>query len=448
MAVTLTNVGNYNLLDPTTWTAGSGSVGVFGANGDAGEQNRYVGTDPWGNANMVWQTVPSGNNGADGGWNTNQVAIDQTKLYRFSVWVKRTSATSSGTFYFGIQSNLGQTTSLSTDQGGNGNPYWQYIGAGGLTQNVWYLYVGHCYPVNYNGATAHPDSGYYVAGSSVKSGANAGNISFDCPWTSGTTSAVHRTYHYYCADSTTRLEFFWPRIDLVDNTQPSIQQLMTAYTPPECVIFSDGTKQTTKFDSTVDSGNLINVQQFAATGTWTKPAGCKTVLVKLAGGGGGAAGSCESGGGGGYSEKVVDVTTVSTVAVTVGGGGASIAYYGASNNGGTTSFGSYCSATGGYGANNNASHSGGIGGVGSSGTINLLGGIGSGHTNSSGHYTGGRGGGSFFGSSGMVTRNSTSSKLYNGAPGAGGPGARTDDGGGGVGVANGESGIVVVYSYS
>jgi hypothetical protein len=38
---------------------------------------------------------------------------------------------------------------------------------------------------------------------------------------------ANRTYHYYCADATTRLQFAYPRIDLVDGTEPSIQELVT-----------------------------------------------------------------------------------------------------------------------------------------------------------------------------------------------------------------------------
>lgn len=211
--------------------------------------------------------------------------------------------------------------------------------------------------------------------------------------------------------------------------------------------YPDSTTQSTKYDITHDQGGLIHIQTFTSSGTWVKPAGCTRVLVKVVGGGGGAAGYCESGGGGGYAEKVIDMTGVSTVAVTVGGGGASVGYYAAGNDGGTSSFGAYCSASGGYGANRNYSHSGGHGGVGSNGSINLYGGDGTGHANSTGHYPGGTGGGSYFGSSGTVSRATTSNKLYNGAPGSGGPGARTDDGGGGAGIANGESGLVVVYSY-
>lgn len=212
------------------------------------------------------------------------------------------------------------------------------------------------------------------------------------------------------------------------------------------VSFSDGTTQTTKFDTTLDTGSLVNITSYASAGTftWNKPSGCTRVLVKVVGGGGGAAGYCESGGGGGYAEKVIDVTGVSSVTVTVGGGGGSVGYYAAAGDGGTSSFGAYCSASGGYGSNRNYSHSGGHGGVGSGGSINLYGGDGTGHANSTGHYPGGTGGATVFGSSGTIRRDTTTTKLYSGSPGTGGPGGRTNDGGAGT---VGEVGIVIVYAY-
>ena len=211
--------------------------------------------------------------------------------------------------------------------------------------------------------------------------------------------------------------------------------------------FSNSAYQATKFDSANDAGGIINITSFTANGTWTKPAGCTSILVKLVAGGGGAAGYCESGGGGGYSEKVIDVTSVATVAVTVGSGGASVGYYASGASGGTSSFGSYCTASGGGGSNTGGSHCGGNPGLGSGGNINLYGGVGTGHANHSGHYPGGTGGGTFFGSSGTVNRATTSNKLYSGAPGTGGPGGRTNDGGGGAGIANGENGLIIVYAY-
>jgi hypothetical protein len=175
MAVTLGRFDN-NLLSPSSWTTGNGGVGMFNANGDTNEQNRYVGTDPWGNSAIVWQCTSTGGNDASGGWNTNNFSIDQNSLYRFSVWVRRTSSSSGGTFYFGLQSSTGNVVQLTGNT--EGNPYWDYRGTGWFTQNQWYLVVGHCFPQYHNGITPHIDSGFYTtsSGASSKVALNAGNI--------------------------------------------------------------------------------------------------------------------------------------------------------------------------------------------------------------------------------------------------------------------------------
>lgn len=103
----------------------------------------------------------------------------------------------------------------------------------------------------------------------------------------------------------------------------------------------------------------VTVQTFAASGTWTRPAGCTGVRVRAIGGGGGGAGAtaaasqCCAGGGGGagsYSEGIFDVTSTASVAVTVGAagaaGGAANANGGA---GGSSSFGALLTALGGTG---------------------------------------------------------------------------------------------------
>lgn len=462
MAVTLGRFDN-NLLSPQTWAAGNGGTGIFSANGDTGEQNRYMGTDPWGNSALVWQTVPSGNNQADGGWNTSGVSIDQNSLYRFSVWVRRTSATSGGTFYFGLQSSTGNVVHLSGNT--EGNPYWYYPGTGALSQNQWYLYVGHCFPQYHNGTQAHIDSGVYTTSNGTnKISLPNGNIPYDCKWTSGTTTGVHRTYHYYCADNTTRLEFFWPRIDKIDGSEPSIPQLLTNSTAGDGVQFSDGTYQKTQAPGSIavnyqDRGDLIDVQSFTNSGTWYNP-GATMVHVKLIGGGGGGAGYCEGGGAGGYAEGFYNVTTVGSVGVTVGGGGSYAAYYSGAGNGGTTSFGGYLSASGGYGANQNYSHSGGHGGNSFGGAaFSVQGGAGCGHINSVGHSTASVVGGSgYFGGPAAHIRNH-SNLGWNvqhgigpmGAPGSGGAANITDWGyshprGHSTGE-YGNAGLVIIYSY-
>jgi hypothetical protein len=216
------------------------------------------------------------------------------------------------------------------------------------------------------------------------------------------------------------------------------------------ITYNDGSVQTTKLDGATDTGQLLSISSYTTAGsfTWWKPPGCTTIIVRLVGGGGGASGYCESGGGGGFVERRIEVRDVTSVAVTVGAGGAASTYVGVtgglSGNGGTTSFGSYATATGGFGSNRNFNHTGGFGGTPSGGDINLYGGGGSGHTNLGGNGAMAVGGQSYFGGSAGFQRETNNAKAGNGAPGAGGPGARTDDGtlGG-----TGESGAVIIWEY-
>ena len=73
-----------SLINTDAWAVGqTDSVGVYGRNGSVGENGRISGTDPWGNTSTLWESRPNGNNEDDGGWNTNAMPIDRTKLYRF-----------------------------------------------------------------------------------------------------------------------------------------------------------------------------------------------------------------------------------------------------------------------------------------------------------------------------------------------------------------------------
>ena len=216
-----------SLINTNSWTVGSGGATGYNQNGNTGENARLYDTDPWGNQSIVWGTYASGDGGADGGWNTDYPSIDPTKLYRFSVWVRRTSSTSGGTFYFGTGAG-GAEVKRTDNSATQSNPYWECSGTGILTQNQWYLCCGHVYPhfTSYTGR--HPNTGYFtVAGGTTKvMDVNSCNIGQDLKWDSATTSALHRTYHYYCGDSTTRLQFAFPRMDICDGTEPSISELL------------------------------------------------------------------------------------------------------------------------------------------------------------------------------------------------------------------------------
>ena len=115
---------------------------------------------------------------------------------------------------------------------------------------------------------------------------------------------------------------------------------------------------------------------------------------------------------------------------------------GAGGNAGGTSFGNYCSASGGYGANRNNQHSGGLGGVGSGGTLNIYGGGGQPH-----HTRSSVGGQNFWG--GAVAAGHPQGGHFShrheshASPGAGGSGGYFT----GHRGANGRNGMVVVVMY-
>ena len=89
-----------NLLDLSDWTIGTGSAGVLSQNGSTSENTREWGTGPLINRVILWKASPDALSNADGGWATDQFAIDHTKMYRFSVWIKKTNS-NAGTTYFG-----------------------------------------------------------------------------------------------------------------------------------------------------------------------------------------------------------------------------------------------------------------------------------------------------------------------------------------------------------
>lgn len=130
------------------------------------------------------------------------------------------------------------------------------------------------------------------------------------------------------------------------------------------------------FSATTKLSGRAQVYSTAGTYTFTVPPELKTgsrkakVTVIGGGGGGGRSAGGGGGGGGGLAIKYIDLSNISSVDITVGAGGAGLpaGTTAISGNGGSaSSFGSYCSATGG-GAGGNVS--GGMPGSGTNGDIN------------------------------------------------------------------------------
>ena len=119
-----------------------------------------------------------------------------------------------------------------------------------------------------------------------------------------------------------------------------------------------------------------NYQLFAASGTFTVPAGVTSVKVTCIGAGGGASvGFGSQGGAGGCSSGVYTVTPGAAITVTVGTGGAGVGNSTNGAAGGASSFGALLSATGGGGAGNSVSGAAGVGSGGVFFNSNTQGGV-------------------------------------------------------------------------
>jgi len=215
-----------NILDYSTWEVGtSGNQSGFSQNGDG--NSIVTGENPWGSIIPLWRTKDNDTtSNADGGWNTSSFNVDNTKLYRYSVWVKRNALTS-GRFYFGCH-GYGSTNGVINIENGsnNTNPYfWTSGGSGqGLLVDEWQLVVAHIHPHTYSSSADHIDSGRYdVYGNKI------GGIGTDFKWRSETTSGNYRTYLYYSTDPSTTQWWCYPRVDVVDGSEPSIEDLLKGY---------------------------------------------------------------------------------------------------------------------------------------------------------------------------------------------------------------------------
>jgi hypothetical protein len=208
------------------------------------------------------------------------------------------------------------------------------------------------------------------------------------------------------------------------------------------------------------TAGLQSMQVFTSSGTWTKPAGINKIKVYVTGAGGGGGGGEPNwnngggGGGGGTAIEIIDVSAVSSVSVTVGTGGSGGAAQTNGSAGGSSSFGSYCSATGGGGGRfaNGAGYTYvlGTGGTATGGNLNIRGGEGgsTGGGNAADEpNSGGKGGASFWGDGGPAGQNINGTGRTAIVYGTGGGGG-DDNNGSSYAGGSGMSGIVVVEEYA
>jgi len=142
------------------------------------------------------------------------------------------------------------------------------------------------------------------------------------------------------------------------------------------VLQSDG-DGTMSWFTLAAGGGFSNIEVFTSPGTWTNPGTVEKVKVTVQAAGGSSKknpanfpGNTAGSGAGGSAIEVISFPSATNVPVTIG-----VTNTAHAGTAGTTSFGAYCSATGGQGVTyaNPSQNSPGAGGVGSGGNLNLQG---------------------------------------------------------------------------
>lgn len=214
----------------TYWTEGQGSVSYFAQNGSTDENTREYGVDPFGKRALLWKCTPNGeSSGGDGGWNANNISIDNTYMYRFSCWYRR-PVVGSGYAYLGTN-GYGTTSGIYNYADTlDTNPYFWIASANSnyLGNGEWFLVVGHVYPNSYTLTNwkTHPETGAWKRDGTQLSYYTS-SYPRDYKWHPTTTTTRTRSYLYYCGADTTTIQYMiYPRIDKCDGSEPEVSKLL------------------------------------------------------------------------------------------------------------------------------------------------------------------------------------------------------------------------------
>ena len=169
---------------------------------------------PKGGAGTILRAQADTASAWNGGFQSNGFPCSTHVGLQYSMYVRRASSQSSGTFYMGCYNAYPGGTSTTV----NTNPYFYVTSMGSLPQGVWCLVVAYLAPINYNGSEPgytgiyRLDTGDRLVGQTL--------------FRHYSTTQNIRTYMYYAGDGLTKCDWYAPRIHLVDGTEPSITQLM------------------------------------------------------------------------------------------------------------------------------------------------------------------------------------------------------------------------------
>ena len=208
-----------SLIDYSTWKLGFDRYDGFTRYGDSNRSEIVIDDAPHGFDDVVWRAINDDQpvSSKDGGFNAVRVAIDARARYRYSVWIRR-KVTGDGNHYFGARAFNPGSQHATENFSGVIQPN-SYSVQGRDPGNEWQLYVAYMYPA---GTSPEPvdDGGVYdLSGERVREA-----ISFR--FAGDATMLEMRCYLAFSSDQTTRQDHFRPRIEKIDGTEPSIEQLV------------------------------------------------------------------------------------------------------------------------------------------------------------------------------------------------------------------------------
>lgn len=202
---------------PEGWQALNGGV----------NENAIVMTDlPNGEQGLAWHCIPSGNSGADGGFNRGggKQPVDSSKTYRICSWLRR-NVNQQGNSYHGLYNynDAGANVGVKNATSGAATTNF-YMFTGDLpAADEWFMVVAYIHPED---APSKPNmGGVYKYGDLSKQA----NTNQDGRFVAGTTSISVRDYLYYATSPAGSSQHIsQPRIDLVDGTEPPLSELLNA----------------------------------------------------------------------------------------------------------------------------------------------------------------------------------------------------------------------------
>lgn len=196
-----------------------GTGGDFSANGGAAENEVVWGEGPFGYNVKIWQARKNDRtSNGDGGWNKKITGLDKNKSYVSVTYVRRTNASTNGTFYHGPDL-FHADNCLNLNGTLNRNPYFASFNIGVLPLNAWCISIGYVHANNDPSQKNNPLSGLYRLDTGQK-------LRSYVDYKMKNSVSGHRTYLFYSTDPNASIDWCLPGFYEVNSDCPVYRQLL------------------------------------------------------------------------------------------------------------------------------------------------------------------------------------------------------------------------------